>query len=310
MFERVKSYFIHYRSERRGIIVLLILIFLSIVGVELFRFFYTPDIERIDVLVINDGEESMEASAASFRQQAKAKEFFKFNPNTLSDSGYSKLGFTEKEIKTLRNYQKAGGSFEVKDDFSKLFFVDEEEYEALEEYIDLPAEKPLVKEGFAYTSTRKDSPKQKISWSDTADTKGYSYSTYTCNINTADTNELKRLRGIGSFYANRIIERRDELGGYHTLAQLMELWNMTPEKIDKFAEQVIINAEEIRQIKINRASAYELSQHPYLSFGQSSEIVLKREEIGSFVDSDSFCSAGLLDAELCRKLVPYLNFAE
>jgi competence ComEA-like helix-hairpin-helix protein len=310
MFERVKSYFIHYRSERRGIIVLLIIIFLSIVGVELFRYFYEPTVERIDVLIVNENHPDKSFNNPTTTSEKKEIQLFRFNPNTLNDSGYAKLGFSEKEIKTLRNYQKAGGHFEIKRDFSKLFFVDEEEYLALEEYIDLPQEKAKSNWNYSYASTGIDSPEHKINWSDTADTKGYSYTTFTCNINTADTNELKRLRGIGSFYANKIIEYREELGGYHSLAQLMELWEMTPDKIDKFADQVSINTEDIRRININKASAHELSQHPYLSFGQSNKIVLKREELGKFSDSRSFCSEGLLDADLCRKLVPYLKFSE
>lgn len=306
MLERVKSYFRHYRSERRGVIVFAIILFLVVIGVEIFRLSYKPKIERIDVVIIDEAVHSDNTSQISLVEEVKI-ERFKFNPNTLSDSGYSALGFSEKEIKTLRNYQKAGASFEVKRDFAKLFFVDEEEYIELEPFIDLPESKP--KKEYAQ-SFEKPSSKPKVNWSDTAFTETYSFKEFTCNLNTADTNELKKLSGVGSFYAVKIVEYREELGGFHTIAQLLELWKMTPEKIDKFASQIEIDQSEIRQININRASAQELAQHPYVSFGEASKIVLKREELGTFVDSKAFCSTGLLDADLCRKLVPYLNFTE
>ncbi|MGB6036442.1 MAG: helix-hairpin-helix domain-containing protein, partial [Cryomorphaceae bacterium] len=274
--------------------------------VEVFRLLYEPKIERIDVVIIDEASYSENPTQVSHAEQVKI-ERFKFNPNILSDSGYSALGFSEKEIKTLRNYQKAGGNFEIKTDFAKLFFVDEEEYIELEPFIDLPEAKP--KKEYAQ-SFEKPSSKPKVNWSDTAFTETYSFKAFTCNLNTADTNELKKLHGVGSFYAVKIVEYREELGGFHTIAQLLELWKMTPEKIDKFASQIEIDQSEIRQININRASAQQLAKHPYVSFGEASKIVLKREELGTFADSKAFCSTGLLDADLCRKLVPYLNFTE
>ncbi|MFT5596784.1 MAG: competence protein ComEA [Flammeovirgaceae bacterium] len=306
MLGRVKSYFRHYRSERRGVIVLAIVLFLAVAGVEVFRLFYEPKVERIDILLTSE-DESEENDQVGFSVGPAEIIPFTFNPNSLNDSGYAALGFSEKEIKTLRNYQKAGASFEIKRDFAKLFFVDEEEYANLEPFIDLPESKPKKEYSSSYD---KASRKLRVKWSDTASTSNYAYEEFTCNINTADTNELKKLNGIGSFYAKKIIEYREELGGFHSIAQLGEMWKMTPDKIDKFADQVILDRSEIRQIEINSASAHALSQHPYLSFGEANKIVLKREEAGGYVDSKAFCSSGLLDADLCRKLVPYLNFTE
>lgn len=306
MLERVKSYFRHYRSERRGVIVLAIILFLAIAGVKVFRLVYKPKIEIIDVAIIQEVDAAMEKSEVPSVGEEEL-EFFLFNPNTLNDSGYAALGFSEKEIKTLRNYQAAGASFEIKRDFSKLFFVDEKEYQALEAFIDLPKSKPKREYNPSYSNAPS---KPKVKWSDTASTDFYSYKEFTCNINTADTNELKKLNGIGSFYANKIVEYRQELGGFHSIGQLKEMWKMTDDKIDKFADQIVLDQSDLRRVSINSASAHQLSQHPYLSFGDANKIVLKREELGTFADSKAFCSTGLLDADLCRKLVPYLNFAE
>ncbi|MEM9051470.1 MAG: helix-hairpin-helix domain-containing protein [Bacteroidota bacterium] len=301
MLEDVKSYFTHYRSERRGVIVFATILFSIYFVMEAFAFFYTPEIKELDIRVISSTN-----SSSNFGQEGLIhKELFRFNPNELSDSGYQSLGFSENEIQTLRNYQAAGASFKVKKDFEKLFFVDSAEYSMLEPFIELP---DSIKKKPEKHSTFKTENRQSVKWSDTASYGGYSYKPFVCNINTADTTELKRLKGVGSFYARKIVERRDLLGGYHNIAQLLELWKMTPEKIDKFADQVEIDLSELRQIDINHSTAQELSKHPYLDFGASSKIVLKREELGRFKDAKELCDSGLLDAELCRKLAPYLKF--
>lgn len=306
MSERLKSYFRHYRSERRGVIVLLIIILLIFGGGELFTHFYRPEPEPFHILLVSEEESNdtkdFEKKEYSSEQGLKP---FAFNPNLLSDSGYAEMGFSEREIQTLRKYQAAGGEFRIKSDFAKLFFVDQEEYEMLEPFIDLPEKysKPEFKQKESFNRY------ENLSWSDTADTSGYRYEPFICNINTADTNELKRVKGIGSFYANKIVEYREELGGYHTLSQLLELWKMTPEKIDLFADQIKIDKAEIAKIRINAVSAHELSKHPYVSFGLASKIILRREEIGGFESEEHFCESELIDIELCRKLVPYLIFA-
>jgi DNA uptake protein ComE-like DNA-binding protein len=305
MLERVKSYFRHYRSERRGVIVLAVIVFTVYLGIVIFDKYYHPEPTPIEIVFVNNPQ-TLESSTVNSRFDSRQSLTpFHFNPNTLSDSGYSALGFSEKEIATLRNYMASGATFEIKSDFSKLFFVDDEEYAQLEPYIDLPAERSRrKKETREYWDV--DSPR--VKWSDTASTEGYAYVEFSCDLNTADTNELKKLRGIGSFYANKIVERREELGGYHNIAQLLELWKMTPEKIDLFADQVYIGHDAIRKIQINTVTAFELSQHPYVSFGEASKIVIRREEEGAYSDSNDLCNAGLLDGNICRKLAPYLIF--
>jgi hypothetical protein len=302
MSERLKSYFRHYRSERRGVIVFLLLVALILIGGELIETHYKPEPEPFKIALIDDEDHRLSEAPPDGEAEPIP---FQFNPNTLSDSGYLELGFTEREIEILRNYQKAGGRFRVKSDFARLFFVDSSEYARLYPFLDLPEHLP--KRSKPETGDR-NFPGNQIAWSDTTDTTAFRYTPFTCDLNTADTIELKRLKGIGSFYAREIVTYREELGGFHSLGQLMEIWKMTPERIDGFADHVTIDSSAIRKLNINRSSAHALSRHPYLSFGLANKIVLKREEISGFEGPDQLCASGLLDAELCRKLVPYLIF--
>lgn len=247
--------------------------------------------------------------------ETRTSEPFLFNPNTLTDSGYMALGFTEKEIETLRNYQNTGAEFHIKTDFRKLYFVDEKQYRHLESFIDLPENYPKTadysKKEFnksEYSSQDHSRKRDTVKWSDTTLVENYEYKPYTCDLNLADTTELKKLPYIGPFYAREIIRYRKELGGYHSLAQLLELYKMTPETIDKFADKVTIDKTKIRKINVNIATAQELSAHPYVDFALANKIVSRREIEKSFNNLDQLCATGLVNDELCVKLAPYLIF--
>ncbi len=52
------------------------------------------------------------------------------------------------------------------------------------------------------------------------------------DLNTADTVSFKKLKGIGSYFSKKIVEYRDELGGFHSKEQLLEIWNFDEEKLE------------------------------------------------------------------------------
>lgn len=240
----------------------------------------------------------------STRNEQPARDLFHFDPNTLSDSGFFALGFSEKEVSTLRKYMAAGGHFREKSDFGRLYFVGEVRLDSLKPYLLLPekAPQPAKKRG------RKSKRKPEVKWSDTADYDLFKHNPAVAELNTADTNELLKVKGVGPFYARQITDYRDELGGYFTIAQLMEIWKMTEENVDRIAGQVRIDTSEIKKIDVNRATAQALSRHPYIYFGLANKIVIYREEKGPFKDIDHMHAAGLLNDELRIKLAAYLDF--
>ncbi|NEN22852.1 helix-hairpin-helix domain-containing protein [Cryomorpha ignava] len=318
MFRNLVAYFRHHREERNGTIAILAILTVLVLASQAYYIWYKPPVkDPSEFMALMDSLKQLASAEEGFENGTEeiTSDIFLFNPNTLSDSGYAALGFSEKEIKTLRNYQKAGAEFHVKTDFRKLFFVDENRYSDLEPFIDLPENYPdkvaNPKTNFYKTEYSPDDHSRKrdtIKWSDTTLVENYEYKPYTCDLNRADTTELKKLPYIGSFYAREIIRYRDELGGYHSLAQLLELYKMTPETIDKFAEKVTIDKTKIRKINVNIATAQELSAHPYVDFALANKIIARRETEKSFRNLEQLCATGLVNAELCVKLAPYLIF--
>ena len=214
------------------------------------------------------------------------REYFNFDPNTLSDSGFTMLGFSDRQIATLRKYQDKGGKFSRKQDFAKLYFVDEQTYAALSPYIQITAD----------TSDRY--PEKKVTYADAGNV---------CNINTADIIALKRIRGIGSYYAREIVELRERLGGYYSLNQLDMIYGMTPGRIDTLSEFLSVDPGAIRKIRIQIATAQELATHPYIDLATASKLIEWRETTVD-VNAKSLEESGLLNDELYRKFAPYLEY--
>ncbi len=321
MFTRIRSYLTHYRVERRATILVFLICAVVLIITAVLTTLYEPDAEPLAEQYFENAGQSRGASAFSGSSHASepnnalssldslkspVEALFDFDPNTLSDSGYLALGFTEREISTLRKYLASGAAFRQKSDFARLYFIDEERFEALQAHILLP-------DIAAPRQSRRKVPEQKrvqekVQWSDTARYESYKYDPVVADLNTSDTTELKKVPGLGSFYARKIVERREALGGFHSLSQLLELWKMSPERIDQFAHRVSIDSTRIELLPINHLGAQELSAHPYLSFALANRIVNHRESRGRLKSIDELVEAGLLDAELKLKLAPYLSF--
>jgi DNA uptake protein ComE-like DNA-binding protein len=309
VLRRLFEYFKYYRAERIGALIILGCILLVLIGSEIltrYLNYHNPDPRDLVNIKILQEQENLKRNSPE-----SDFELFRFDPNTLSDSGYMALGFSEREVEILRNYQAAGGKFEVKMDFSKLFFIDSLEFLSYEPYLDLPEKLPetIPEKSVEFKrSEYKKNNDNKVQWSDTANIDFYRSEKFVCDLNSADTTELQRLPGIGSFYAREIVKHRQALGGYHSLEQLLDLWKMTPDKINSFADQMRIDTTGIRKLKINTATAQELAAHPYIAFNLANEVVNFRELNGPYSNAKIFCDMEFVDSALCIKLVPYLEF--
>ena len=96
------------------------------------------------------------------------------------------------------------------------------------------------------------------------------------NINTADTTELQKIPGIGSYYAKMIIRYRDRLGGFAAAEQLNEIEGI-PESALAF---IHIDANHIHKLDINKLTLNQLRKPPYLNFYQAQELFDYRRQIG------------------------------
>ena len=90
------------------------------------------------------------------------------------------------------------------------------------------------------------------------------YESITVNLNTADTSQLKQLKGIGSKLSNRIIKYRNKLGGFHSIEQLQEVWGLQTHTFHDIKPKVIILKAPSK--KILSKHIQDFINHPYMPF--------------------------------------------
>lgn len=302
---KLNDYFSFTQGEKRGVVFFLLIIFLLLLSFPLLDFLKKnekPDFSEFEN-AINEFEKTKETNNTtnnSFKQEENTVEnieLFSFNPNTISNEEWEKLGFKAWQIKTINNYKSKGGSWKTKSDVLRIYGIDTAHYEQLEPYILLPEKITHQQKSFP-TYEKKTFPKSEY------EKKDY---TVKVDINTADTTELKKLKGIGIGYAKRIIKYREELGGFIRIEQLSEVWGLTPETLEKCLPQVIISNQNIKKININTASAEELKKHPYIFWKTANAIEKYRKANGNYKSLNDLKKIHLLDEEIINKIKPYLT---
>lgn len=126
-------------------------------------------------------------------------------------------------------------------------------------------------------------------------------------LNSADTTALKKLKGIGSYYANKIIKYRERLGGFYAINQLKEVYGIKPEIIEKNKAFINIDSTLVHKINVNTATKEELKQHPYIKWNVANSIVLYRINHGDYKTVQNIQNSDLVNDELYRKIVKYLT---
>lgn len=127
------------------------------------------------------------------------------------------------------------------------------------------------------------------------------------SFSEADSIVLQIVPGIGPGSAGRIIKYRENLGGFHSIQQLSEVYGMKPETIDLMWEFFEFNPLIFRRIKLNQSTIEEISSHPYVTYGEAKVIVAYRNQHGGFESVDDLLKIKIFKEEWVRKLAPYLD---
>ena len=226
---------------------------------------------------------------------------FPFNPNTLTEEEWQKIGLTDRQIRNIMNYQAKGGKFYSKSDLGKLYTISEEDFAQLEPFIVLPEvsrgknthTKATSQSGVSTGSTSAPTEKKPIPIVD---------------LNTVDSTTLVELLQIGGYTAARIIAFREKLGGFIDKEQLRDVKGMDAERFATIQPYINIGATELRKMDVNRADFKTLVNHPYLNYEQVKRIVNQREKRGMIKDWTQLQSLIQGDGEVNPLLEHYVKF--
>ena len=151
---------------------------------------------------------------------------------------------------------------------------------------------------------------RKWSRTDTIPTRSYSTPfkrSRVVELNSADTFELKGLPSIGPWLARKILEYREKLGGFYSKDQLLEVYRLSPGKLDTIAPFLVIDTSLVRRIDINFAELEDLLKHPYLSRSQAKGLLAYRQKHGPFGSVSDIKKCLLIDEKTFEKVRDYIE---
>ena len=254
-------------------------------------------------------------------------ESFPFDPNTADSTTLLRLGLAPWQVKAIYNYRAKHGRYHTAEDFKRLPGMTLELWERLGKfvtidkkyrYLDVPpvsrtrSSASSVPEKKTQTETTpqtkpSDSIIQPDEDSIRVDTTRYpvKFKEKTLvDINTADTNLLKKIPNIGSYRAREIVNYRQRLGGYTEVNQVMEACEMPDEVLEWFSLVPV----PVKTLNVNSLSVRQLMRHPYLSFYQAREIVEYRKEHGPIKQIEELATLDKFSSFDIERLRPYLIF--
>ena len=191
------------------------------------------------------------AEAVRRASACRKVESFSFNPNTATVEELCRLGFSQKQAQSIENYRAKGGRFNRKEDFAKSFVVSDSIFRRLQPYIDIPL----------------------------------------TDLNLADSAAFDALPGVGGWFAKKMIEHREALGGYSYKEQLMDIYKFTQEKYMALEDLVTVSDEYVTPYPLWTLPLDSLRRHPYIKdYETARSIVLSRENS----DKEDMTVEGLL----------------
>lgn len=246
----------------------------------------------------DDNSTAYQYDRSTNNYQSKTKgELFYFDPNTLSREGWQKLGLRDKTIGTIQNYLSKGGKFRKPEDLQRIYGLFPNEFERIAPYIKI--------ESTGGTTGYKDFSNNTPDENQPAKIYAPRYSI--TDINTADTTALIALPGIGSKLAFRIINFRDKLGGFYSVAQVGETFGLPDSTFQKIKQYLKLDNAVVRKININTATVDELKMHPYIKWALANPIIAYRNEHGLFAKVEDIKKVMAVTDEVYNKVAPYLT---
>lgn len=264
----------------------------------------SPEIATIDTLVAHSQDSFVDESPTI------AKSLSPFDPNTADSNTLLSLGLPSWMVKGMLKYRAKGGVYSSPEDFARVPGLTVKQYKELLPYI-------VIGDDYKPASTlvgerRRDDARwssESSSSSDDGQTANYPRQekmqpTEQLSINAADTNALKRVPGIGSYFARKIVEKREKLGGFVSLDQLLEIKNFPEFALSYFT----IPDGGVKKINVNTASFKTLSAHPLIGYQRTKTIFDYRRLKGRITSMPLLVSLLHYTPEEAQLLSEYIEF--
>lgn len=228
-----------------------------------------------------------------------------FDPNELSQQDWMDIGLSEKQSTSLLKYKYAIGGFKNADDFSKAYAINEDLFEAIVDLLIFPKQEEVEPKK---QLPKEKSTKKRIQYEKTdVREEKFVLTNEVFNINTAQEEDFVKIKGIGPYFAEKIISTRNDFGGFVDLDQVLAINNWSDVTIEQINKHFVIDKSNVQKLNINVLSVYELKKHPYIDWNVAQSIVELRKDLTYFRSTDEVIKSVFVDLQLYRKLEPYLT---
>ena len=290
----MREFFYLQKSDRKVILALLTVIVIAL-GIILFT--GSPSTSSISG-TSRDSSHVRNVSTPSL--PTRQVERFFFDPNTADSAQLRRLGLQTWQIRNIYKYRAAGGIYREKTDFARLYGLTVKEYRELEPYIRISSDylpaATLVKESASATAKH-----------DTTFVHHYPQKiaeTAHVVLNTADTTELMTVPGIGPYFARKIVQYGQRLGGYVNVDQLDEIENF-PAESKRF---LVVEGATPQKLNVNKLTLNELKRHPYINFYQAKDITDYRRLHGPIKSLQDLRLLKDFPQAAIERLLPYVTY--
>ena len=320
----IREFFYLQKSDRKVILTLLLVIVVALTVI----FFAGGESDGEDSKEFKSGDHAYHSEKIltdSPLDTPKKAELFPFDPNTADSTQLLRLGLQSWQVRNIYKYRAAGGVYRQKTDFARLYGLTVKQYRELEPYIRisddyLPASTLLKQErrtsqgSFSqnrgnWTRNQRDRSRDSVRQNHGPVPLIPQYSPKlrpgeTIVLNTADTTALKTIPGIGPYYARKIVQYGQRLGGYVNVDQLDEIEDF-PSEVKSFL--VVCDAHP-QKLNLNKLSLNELKRHPYITFFMARAITDYRRLHGPLHSLSDLRLSRDFPQEVIERLEPYVEF--
>ena len=300
------SYFEPTSSERRGLIVLGAVLLLA-VGVALFVDWGSDTNPTDGATHRSRGRDATLRAPRYFATEERTVETFDFDPNEADSTTLLRLGFAPFQVRGIYKYRAMGGRYHEIADVQRIPGMTNELWERLAPHIHIAHKYQYVE-----PQPRSRAQRAKVDIFDelvqNRDTVRYPIKLETGQLvalNEADTSALKKIPGIGSYYARQIVRYREALGGFVSMDQLQEIEGI-PEGVEQWL--TLDTSVSPRRIDVNHATKNQLVRHPYVRVYRARAIWDHVHNSGPLHSVEDLRQLPDFTEADIRRLAPYLEF--
>jgi competence ComEA-like helix-hairpin-helix protein len=292
-FKSFSSYFNFSKSQRTGLVFLLVFIVI-LQAIYFFIDFSLPikeNPEKEKWLAVQSEIDSVKGVVLN-----NSYKIYPFNPNFISDYKGYKLGMSIQEIDRLLAFRKQNKYVNSAEEFQKVTQVSDSLLRVLAPNFKFPdwVNKKNTAASFTNSKYSVFAKKEK---------------TVIIDINTASLADLIKVYGIGEVTAQRILSYKEILGGFVAMEQLNEVWGLSPEVLANLNKQFQVKSTlGIKKYNINNASIKELAQFPYFKYTIARQIVMYRSMNGDIHNIEDLTKIKGMPNDKIKIIVLYLEF--